>query len=123
MKRITPARLALYERLKKELDDEVSAVFGLWCKANNTHVAYGVERWDVWENNLQIVQDTSCRGCYDNEYHTIPSSLLFMSSEEQTEFFVNLTEANEKRKLEEKKSQNKALIERYKQRIEELENE
>lgn len=78
--KLTAARLEMFIRLKENIDDHVDYVFRHWCKAMDIHPAYGVHRWDLSSNStVDIVQDITCRGCTDYDYHQIPVSWLYMS--------------------------------------------
>ena len=96
MTKITPARVALYQRLKEDIDEAVSNMFGDYCAAMDLHVAYGVESFDFWGDQVRIVQDTSCRGCYNSEVHELPASALYMSSEDRTAMWKREREGEKK---------------------------
>lgn len=81
--KLTPARLEMLIRRKDEIDEHVDNVFRHWCTAMGIHPAYGVHRWDLSSNStVDIVQDITCRGCTDYDYHQIPVSWLYMSPDE-----------------------------------------
>ena len=93
-------KLALLERLQGELDARVSDLFDAYCKVYGIHPAYGVESWDVSGDRVYVVQDTSCRGCYDNRSHTLPN-LLHLSKADMIDHF----RAEKKQAAEHKKQQ------------------
>lgn len=64
--------------MKEWLDDRVSQVFHDYCGVFDIHPAYGVESFTVGNVNLQIVQDISCRGCYDTTRRTLLVEYLYL---------------------------------------------
>lgn len=114
---ITPEILSLYEEMKESIDEKVDRVFSLYCKANNIREAYGVEKWEDLGKDLLITQDTSYRGCYDNQSHKIPIKFLFMKQDEIKAELDAMNVAKAEREREERQEAKKA---RDAKRLEEL---
>lgn len=115
--KLTPARLEMLIRRKDEIDDHVDYVFRHWCTAMGIHPAYGVHRWDLSSNStVDIVQDITCRGCTDYDYHKIPVAWLFMSPDE-----LQIAVEELKQKVADEKKQKK--VNDKKRKIAALENQ
>lgn len=80
---ISHANLHLAVSAKAWADDQVDAFFSAWCSISSTFHAYGVESWSVSADSLTIVQDTSCRGCYDTTSHSFPLAWFLATGAER----------------------------------------
>lgn len=105
-RRVTEANLALAMTAKEWADGQVSDFFSTWCRIAGVHEAYGVDRWHSWESTLNIVQDTSCRGCYDSKNHSFPLAWFLATGDERERLIREDVEskmsAAEKRRHEER---------------------
>ena len=77
------------------LDERVSDLFAVWCRLMGVHAAYGVHRWETWGDKLRIVQDTSCRGCFDTETRELELSWLWTGPQEREAAITGLRQAQE----------------------------
>ncbi|PTX52658.1 hypothetical protein IQ03_03885 [Gemmobacter caeni] len=65
------------------VDERVSDLFSDWCRLMGVHAAYGVHRWETWGDKLRVIQDTSCRGCFDTETRELELCWLWMGPPER----------------------------------------
>lgn len=85
-RRVTEENLALAMTAREWADEQVSIFFSAWCRIAGVHEAYGVESWQSWQSwgsTLNIVQDTSCRGCHDSKRHSFPLAWFLATGEER----------------------------------------
>lgn len=80
---VSHASLHLAVSAKAWADEQVNAFFSTWCSISSTFHAYGVESWSVCGDTLTIVQDTSCRGCYDTTSHSFPLAWFLAAGPER----------------------------------------
>lgn len=83
MRPITADAISLALTAKEWADEQVAEFFVTWCRLSGTHAAYGVESWRIWGSDLQLVQDTSRRGCHDTKSHTFPLAWLLATGPER----------------------------------------
>jgi hypothetical protein len=103
---ITKAFVEKFEHDKDRLDGLVSTIFSEYCAANNFSTAYGVESWEIYGGALKIKQDTSCRGCYSSEQHSLDAAYIYMTQEERQAEFA---------RIKDEKARNDALAARAQQ--------
>lgn len=95
MRPITAEAISLAITAKEWADERVSEFFDSWCRISGTHPAYGVESWQIWGEELRIVQDTSCRGCHRTESHDFPLAWL-LATEAEREALIEADVAQKK---------------------------
>lgn len=64
--------------MKDFSDSIVSEMFTNYCEVFGIHRAYGVESYRINNDTICIIQDISCRGCYDTDEHILP--LVYLTS-------------------------------------------
>ncbi len=77
------------------IDERVSDLFADWCRLMGVHAAYGVHSWQSWGDKLRIVQDTSCRGCFDTETRELELAWLWMRPQEREAAITGLRQQQE----------------------------
>lgn len=80
---ISEENLMLAVTAKEWADDQIADFFATWCRLSGVHQAYGVESWSTYGSDLRIVQDISCRGCYDTETHSFPLEWFLATGEKR----------------------------------------
>jgi hypothetical protein len=74
--KLTPAKIAVYQRLEETISARLRDILKKYCAGMGIHYAYGIESWEV-DGVLEIVQDTTSRGCHDFQRYTFPLEVLY----------------------------------------------
>lgn len=118
---VTAASIELAISAKEWADEVVEGFFGDWCRLTGKHRAYGVESWSVGCGKLRIVQDTSCRGCYDTESHEFPLAWLLAGPEEREALIRTEMEGKARKEAQAREIRRVEEIGRLRARIADLE--
>ncbi|MFG6082902.1 hypothetical protein ACEUZ9_004134 [Paracoccus litorisediminis] len=82
-RKLTAEILEAFAEAKEWLDDKIDTAFEDWSRIAGFHRAYGVESWEIRHDGIRIVQDVSCRGCYDTTAHIMPIVWLLAAPAER----------------------------------------
>ena len=118
---ITPEFVSVVEIFKDRLDTAVSNMFKEYCIVFGIHRAYGVESYNIGTDTIHIVQDISCRGCYDTAEHTLPTSYLYAKN--ARELMLQDFKIQEQRKIEKYNIEKQLEISRLKEKLARLEKQ
>lgn len=90
------------------LENRMSSIFSSYCQIYGIREAYGVDSWEIWSDKLEIIQDTTCKGCYDCDRHNLPLKYLYSDDYESLikQDFIE----EQKRKEDEKQAKKKEQI-------------
>lgn len=127
-------RIDNIESEKEWLDDRISDIFSKYCQVYDINESYGVDSWEIWGNKLEIIQNVSCRGCYDVEKRTLPLEYLYSDDyknlierdfqnlqrekEEEKEKERTLKDQRRKEKAQQREEKDRSEYERLKQKFE-----
>lgn len=70
-------RIDHIESEKEWLENRVSSIFSKYCQVYGINEAYGVDSWEIWGDKIEIIQNVSCRGCYDVERRSLPVEYFY----------------------------------------------
>lgn len=86
-------------KARDKIDDIVSEVFHDYCNVFDLFYCYGVQSWEeAREENIYIVQDTSCMGCSSTDSHVLPMEYFFHDRDERLEIMTRDAEKARKKK-------------------------
>lgn len=88
------------------LENRVSSIFSKYCQVYSINEAYGVDSWEIWDDKIEIIQNVSCRGCYDVEKRSLPVEYLYSDDYES---LIERDFQNEQKEKEQEKEREQAL--------------
>lgn len=99
-------RIDHIESEKEWLENRVSSIFSKYCQVYGIDEVYGVDSWEIWGDKLEIVQNVSCRGCYDVWKRSLPVEYLYSDDYES---LIERDFQNQQKEEEEEKDRERAL--------------
>jgi hypothetical protein len=119
----TKNRISRVLVLKGWLDSLVSGVFSDYCEIFDIHRAYGVQSYHIEYDSLDIIQDISCRGCYDTQSHSLPIEYLYLDGDDRRELMRLHKKEKDDKNAHQKKNSKKYELERALAEVDRLSKE
>lgn len=99
-------RIDYIESEKEWLENRVSSIFSKYCQVYGINEAHGVDSWEIWGDKLEIIQNVSCRGCYDVWKRSLPAEYLYSDDYNS---LIERDFQNQQREEEEEKERERVL--------------